>query len=64
MPKPVGRLTDEVPWPGQAIRAGVDCFDVPHQDGVDYSIQHHTVQTCQQVEIIAFNLREGERGGE
>ena len=60
MAKPVRRLTDEVPGPRQAIRARMNSFNIPHQDGVDHSVHYHTVHNFQQVKVIAFNLEKTE----
>ena len=54
--KPVRRLKDKVPGPRKAVGAWVNSLYVPHHDSVDYSVHQHTVQNCQQVEIISFDL--------
>jgi len=49
-------LADEIPGSRQAIRARMNCFNIPHQYGVDHSIYYHTIHDLQQVKVVALNL--------
>lgn len=60
MAKPVRGLTDEIPGPRQTIRTRMNCFNIPHQDGIDYSVHNHAVHDCQEVKVIASNLEKRE----
>lgn len=58
MAKPVRRLTDEVPGAGQTVRSRMNSFNIPDQDGVNKCVHHHTVQYCEQVELVTFDLQQ------
>ena len=61
MAKPVRGLTDEIPWPRKTVRTRMNCFNIPHQDGVDHSVHNHAVHDYQEVKVIASNLEKKER---